>query len=250
MNESALVEPAGLLERERELERVDAALEAVGQRRGRVLVIEGAPGIGKSRLLEAGSLRGIDLGVHVLSARATELEQGFPFGVVRQLFERTLLEADAGERDRWLDGAASLAADVLLDAPATPGTALAQGPTSSDPGYARQHGVYWLASNLAAESPLVLMLDDLQWCDAPSARALAFVARRLEGQPLGVILATRPLDPALSPEAASIVGDPAAEVLRPSPPTHVRPWCDLASSCGGVWGVSSVQHRESGRTGG
>ena len=233
MNESALVEPAGLLEREHELERVDAALEAVGQRRGRVLVIEGAPGIGKSRLLEAGSLRGIDLGVHVLSARATELEQGFPFGVVRQLFERTLLEADAGERDRWLDGAASLAADVLLDAPATPGTALAQGPTSSDPGYARQHGVYWLASNLAAESPLVLMLDDLQWCDAPSARALAFVARRLEGQPLGVILATRPLDPALSPEAASIVGDPAAEVLRPSPLTHAAIAALVASRLAG-----------------
>jgi predicted ATPase len=38
------------------------------------------------------------------------------------------------------------------------------------------------------------VVDDLQWCDAPSARALAFIARRLEGQPLALILATRPLD--------------------------------------------------------
>ena len=59
------------------------------------------------------------------------------------------------------------------------------------------------------------MIDDLQWCDASSARALAFIARRLEGQPLALILATRPLDPALTPEAAALVADPATEVLRP-----------------------------------
>ena len=86
MDESALGGPTKLLEREPELEQVDAVLHAVGQRAGRVLVIEGPAGIGKSRLLEAGRVRAADLGVHVLSARATELEQGFPFGVVRQLF--------------------------------------------------------------------------------------------------------------------------------------------------------------------
>ena len=88
-------------------------------------------------------------------------------------------------------------------------------PAGSDPGYAWQHGLYWLASNLSADSPLVLVVDDLQWCDAPSARALAFIARRLEGQPLALILATRPLDPALTPEAAALVADPAVELLRP-----------------------------------
>jgi len=112
MGESALAGPTELLERDQELERVDALLKDVGRQAGRVLVIEGPPGIGKSRLVEAGRARATDLGVHVLSARATELEQRFPFGVVRQLFERTLVEAEAGERNRWLEGAASLAADV------------------------------------------------------------------------------------------------------------------------------------------
>ena len=65
-----------------------------------------------------------------------------------------------------------------------------------------------------------LVVDDLQWCDAPSASALAFIARRLEGQPLALILATRPLDPALAPEAATLVGDPTVEVVRPSPLTR------------------------------
>src|SRR5262249_19175364 len=45
---------------------------------------------------------------------------------------------------------------------------------------------------------------------------LAFIARRLEGQSLALIVATRPLDPLLMPEAATLVADPTAEVLLPS----------------------------------
>jgi DNA-binding CsgD family transcriptional regulator len=220
MDESPVAQRAALLEREHELERVRAALRAVGQRAGGVLVIEGAAGMGKSRLLEAARARASDLGVCVLSARATELEQGFPYGVVRQLFERRLVEADAAERERWLAGAAALASDVLTGAPTPASKAPARGPAAGDPGYAWQHGLYWLASNLSADSPLVLLVDDLQWCDAPSVRALAFIARRLDGQPLGLILATRPLDPARSPETTTLVADPAAERLRLSPLTR------------------------------
>ena len=54
---------------------------------GGPLLIEGAAGIGKSRLLE-GAREGGRARLRVLAARATELEQGFPFGVMRQLFER------------------------------------------------------------------------------------------------------------------------------------------------------------------
>jgi DNA-binding CsgD family transcriptional regulator len=216
MEQSTLARPAALLEREHEVERIGAALRAAGQRAGKVLVIEGAAGMGKSRLLEEARARASDVGLRVLNARATGLEQGFPFGVVRQLFERPLLEADAGERDRWLAGAAALAADVLTGAATLADRAPPPGPSAGDSGYAWQHGLYWLASNLAADSPLALVIDDLQWCDAPSARALAFIARRLEGQPLALMLATRPLDPALTPVAAALAAEPAAELLCPS----------------------------------
>jgi len=220
MDPSDLPEPAALLEREHEVERIRAALRAAGRRVGGLLVIEGAAGMGKSRLLAEARVRAADLGVRVLSARATELEQGFPFGVVRQLFERALLEADTDERDRWLAGAAALAADVVSGAPATRPRTSGAGPTADDPGYALQHGLYWLASNLSAESPLALVVDDLQWCDRPSASALGFIARRLEGQALALIVATRPIDPALMPEAAALVGDPTVEMLRPLPLTQ------------------------------
>jgi DNA-binding CsgD family transcriptional regulator len=220
MDHAALALPDALLEREHEIERVRTVVRAVGHQAGIALVIEGAAGMGKSRLLEVARQRASELGLRVLSARATELEQGFPFGVIRQLFERPLLDADADERERWLAGAAALAGDVLTGPlGGASNRSTATGP-ASDPGYAWQHGLYWLASNLSADSPVVLVVDDLQWCDPPSARALAFIARRLEGQPLGLLVATRPLDPALTPEAATLVGDPGAERVRPAPLTE------------------------------
>jgi DNA-binding CsgD family transcriptional regulator len=218
MDQHGAGQPVALLEREQELDSVRAVLRAAGRRDGQVLAIEGPAGIGKSRLLDEARERGPILGLRVLAARATELEQGFPFGVVRQLFERALAEAEADERERWLAGAAALSADVLAGTPPVD-RASAAGAVPGDPGYAWQHGLYWLASNLSADSPLVLVVDDLQWCDAPSARALAFIARRLGGQPLALVLATRPLDPAQTPEAAAIVTDPATGVLRPLPLT-------------------------------
>ncbi len=219
--------PAALLEREHELERAHAALRAVGQRAGCVLVIEGAAGIGKSRLLGEARAHASQLGYRVLSARATELEAGFPFGVVRQLFERLVSDARDDERARWLTGAAALAADLLTGAPAPP-----PGPASGDAGYAWQHGLYWLASNIATDSPLVLAIDDLQWIDRPSARVLAFIARRLEGLPMALVLATWPLDPGEMPASAALVADPATQRLSPAPLSTAAVAAVIASRLG------------------
>jgi DNA-binding CsgD family transcriptional regulator len=220
MQQSALAEPAALLEREHEVERMRAVLDAAGEGAGTALIVEAAAGMGKSRLLELAQQGASELGIRVLSARATALEQGYPFGLMRQLFERLLIEADTAERDRWLAGAAALAADVLVGTPATAPRGPPAGPSGGDPGYSWQHGLYWLACNLAADSPVALVVDDLQWCDVPSAGALAFIARRLEGQRLALILATRPLDPALAPEAATLIPDPGTELLRLLPLTE------------------------------
>jgi len=86
----------GLLERERELAELDALIEQACEGRGRSIVVEGPAGIGKSRLLT--EARGRADGMLVPSARGSELEREFLFGVVRQ---------------RLLAGAAASAASVF-----------------------------------------------------------------------------------------------------------------------------------------
>src|ERR1043165_2953746 len=89
-----VVRPAALLlERGEELARIDTALAVARAGRGRLLVIEAEPGMGKTGLLAAARTSAAASGMRVLRARGTELEHEFAFGVVRQLFERPLVEA-------------------------------------------------------------------------------------------------------------------------------------------------------------
>jgi hypothetical protein len=96
---------AGWRQRERDL----AAVEELLQRRGGVLLIEGRAGIGKTTLVEVACSRAEELGHEVVRARGSELESGFAFGVVRQLFERRLASAGEGERATLLAGPAAAA---------------------------------------------------------------------------------------------------------------------------------------------
>ena len=71
-----------------------------------------------------------------------------------------------------------------------------------------------MVTGLAAERPLVLLVDDAQWADEPSRRFLAFLAKRIDGVPILLAVATRPQhdDPALS----ELTTDPEARVLSPT----------------------------------
>ena len=101
----------GLWERKREIAAINGLIADAAAGAGRLALVEGVAGIGKSRLMvEAQTLAGL-AGFQVLTARGGELEQPFPFGVVRQLFERAL--TDPQIRERWLSGAADAAATVF-----------------------------------------------------------------------------------------------------------------------------------------
>ena len=129
-----------LFDREDDLAAIDAALaEAVGGAGG-VLLIEGPAGIGKTVLLDQLRRRASALKMTVRTARGGELERGFGFGIVRQLLEAALVDADAAERDRLLAGAARLAEPVFTDVSAAEET--------SEVAFATLHGLYWLVVNL------------------------------------------------------------------------------------------------------
>ncbi len=76
-----------LLEREAELGRVLAATRAALDGHGSVVALEAPAGQGKTALLRAVRVKAAGDGFRVLSATGAHLEQDFPFGIVRQLFE-------------------------------------------------------------------------------------------------------------------------------------------------------------------
>src|SRR5688572_9233920 len=81
-----------LVEREGELRTISEALVAAETGAGATVVIEGPPGIGKSRLVSEVVARALSRGFLVLRARGIELETDFGFGVVRQLLDRLVAE--------------------------------------------------------------------------------------------------------------------------------------------------------------
>jgi DNA-binding CsgD family transcriptional regulator len=185
-----------LLERGPQLAQADAALADAAHGAGRTLLVEGAPGIGKSAFLETAVGRARARPTATLVARSSELEQGFAFGVVRQLFERRVTETSPGERRELLAGAAGLAAPLV--------TARRRAPAGHQPpddeAYPVLHGLYWLCANLAARRPLLLAVDDAHWADGPSLRFCAYLAHRLGELPVVLLLTTRsPADPRLAP---------------------------------------------------
>jgi DNA-binding CsgD family transcriptional regulator/tetratricopeptide (TPR) repeat protein len=191
-----------LLERERELAAVDELVE-----RGGVVLVEGRAGIGKTALLGAACRHAGDVGREILRARGSELEAGFAFGVVRQLFERRLASADETERARLLAGSAGAVRSLLLgELPE---------PSAFDTSFAVLHGLYWLTVNLADVRSLLIVVDDAHWADEPSLRWLAHLAPRLEGAAVALLAALRPARPALTGGSLAALLDEAQVVVRP-----------------------------------
>lgn len=145
-------------------------------------------------------------GVRVLSAHGSELERDFAFGVVRQLFEPIL--SDAATRDRLLVDAAASARPVF----GTPETG------GADATFAVLHGLYWLTVNVAGDGPVLLIVDDLHWCDRASLRLLAYLGRRLSGVEALLVAGLRTGEPAIDPMlVAELIDMPGALRLELKP---------------------------------
>jgi DNA-binding CsgD family transcriptional regulator len=177
------VEPyvVGVLERDRELERIGAALDAAVGGVGGVLLIEGPAGIGKTTLAAASAERAARDGIRVLRAIGRELERDFPFGVVRQLFDPVLRSTDAAVREKLLEGVGA----------AGPVFGLSDGEGGTPSEFATLHGLYWLLANLSDGGQLLLLVDDAHWADQASLRFLAFLASRLLELPVLLTLYAR-----------------------------------------------------------
>ncbi|HEX6364228.1 MAG TPA: AAA family ATPase, partial [Albitalea sp.] len=159
---------AELVGRDAECQAIESALAA--PREAPVLLLVGEPGIGKTRLLDHLAERAGASGLRVIRARCFEAEAVRPYGFWLDALRGV---PTAGVSERLLESAAPLlggsagavSREHLFDAAAS------------------------LLDTLAAQQPLALVVDDLQWIDDASAALLHFAARRLADPPRPVLFA-------------------------------------------------------------
>jgi DNA-binding CsgD family transcriptional regulator len=161
--------------RERELGRLHELVDGV-EGRGAALIVRGEPGIGKSTLLAAAARRARAAGMQLLQTSGVQSETQLPFAGLHQLVLPVLARADRLPAPQQT---ALLAAFGMVEATETPDRFLIA------------LGVLELLSDVAEGGPLVVVVDDAQWLDRSSAGVLAFVARRVEHEPIGVVVAIR-----------------------------------------------------------
>ena len=189
---------ASLVGREPQWARLLKAWRAVSDGRGQVVVIEGEPGVGKSRLAEE-FLQWAELeGATVLRAAGYDPAMGIPYAPIAEAL-RGVLDAPglAGTAPEWLAELARLVPDVRRRFASLPAPAPADGGDR----WRLYEAVAQVVLTLAAERPVVIFVDDLQWCDAESCALLHFLARRIEEVP--AVLLTTLTQAALSRDATS-----------------------------------------------
>ncbi len=161
--------------RDAERAAVAAALDAARCGRGAALVLSGEPGAGKSVLLDDAQAAAADL--RVLRVRGVESESPLAFAALHRLLRPVLSGVPTlpGRQAAALRAALGLGEEE-------------QGPVDRFVVYL---AVLTLLSEAATTVPALVLVDDVHWLDDASREALMFVARRVDGEKLAVLLAVR-----------------------------------------------------------
>jgi DNA-binding CsgD family transcriptional regulator len=165
---------APLLGRDQEQRLLTSLLDEVATR-GQALVLRGEPGIGKSRLLSDTARTARERGMSVLTTTGVQSEAHLPFAGLHQLLRPVrgrAAELPAVQR------AALDAAFGLTDEAAPEHFRIAM-------------AVLDLFSDVATDAPLLVVVEDAHWLDHATSDVLAFVARRIESDPIVLLVATR-----------------------------------------------------------
>src|SRR3954453_20714786 len=159
--------------RRSECDSLDQLIASVRAGHSDVLVLRGEAGVGKTALLH--HLAECAAGWRMARAAGVEAEMELPFAGLHQLCAPLL-----GSLDR-------------LPEPQRDALATAFGLSTGEPPDRFLVGlaVLSLLSDAAYADPLLCLVDDAQWLDPVSAQTLAFVARRLQAERVGLVFALR-----------------------------------------------------------
>ncbi|HWT93156.1 MAG TPA: ATP-binding protein, partial [Solirubrobacteraceae bacterium] len=161
--------------RDGELAEIDARLTAARQGRSSSVLVVGEPGIGKTALLEWACERAAAAGMRVLRTTAYASERDLPYAGLHGLLGPVLELRSAIPEVQ----ARALGTALALEAPA-----------AFDP-FAVPAALFSLLGAAAEAGPLLAVVDDLQWLDDGSLRAVTFAARRLDAEGVVLLLAAR-----------------------------------------------------------
>jgi DNA-binding CsgD family transcriptional regulator len=167
------VESRRLFGREREVAVLERLLNTVREGHGAVVMVDGEAGVGKTALLQYASGAAQDF--RVVRTAGVEGEMELDYAALQQLCS-PLLEYGDRLPDPQRD-----ALDVAF------GRSAGQAPNPFFVGLA----ALGILSEAAVEQPLLCVVDDAQWLDGASTRALALIARRLLAERVALIFATR-----------------------------------------------------------
>jgi DNA-binding CsgD family transcriptional regulator len=179
--------------RESALATLEVALAEVEAGHGTAVLVAGESGIGKSRLVGELSARARDRGFTVLSGECIELAEGeLPYaaliGALRALLRergvaatRDLLGGEAPELSRLLPD--------LLPAPGADAAPLGPGSESSQSRLFEQ--LLGVLTNLAAEAPVLLVIEDLHWADRSTRDFIAFLVRNARAERIALVATYR-----------------------------------------------------------
>ena len=163
-----------LFGREHELGILNGLLDGVGER-GAALLIQGPAGIGKSCLVNAAQATALARQMQVLTVTGVQSETHLPFAGLHQLLRPVLHRVEA------LPGPQRDAVRA----------AFGMSPAAGLNFFFITLAALNLLTEAAANTPLLLITEDVQWLDRPSCDVLAFVARRLESDPIIMVAAGR-----------------------------------------------------------
>ncbi len=209
--------------RKRELAVLASGLDAAQASRGRLVLLHGEPGIGKSRLLEEVGRLAESRGMRRLSARCYELERDLPYAPIVDALGRFLLEAaDPAEVPPALgEWGPPLAALIPPLRDLVPGLPRHQPLRPDAERAALLAGLTHLLMGLARRMPLALLIDDLHWADASTVQWLHYLARRRFGASVLIVGTYRSnevgLDHPLQRLLEGLAGDPDT-----SPPLELQ----------------------------
>lgn len=197
----ARAEPT-LVGRDDELALIDGML-ARGREQGEALLLHGDPGIGKSTLAAVAVRRARHAGATVLTTTGVPSEAELPYACLHQLLGPVLHDAAAlPDRQR-------AALDAALDGGSE---------RRADP-YRTGLAVLALLGDAADRAPVVVVAEDAHWVDSPTSEVLAFVSRRIQADPVTMLITSRDRIPrslrgaGLPTVRLDPLGDDAADAL-------------------------------------